>query len=187
MRCHDAHEWMSLKLDRRLPADLERELQAHLANCPACAEEWSTWQEIANLFEGAPLAEPPEDLAARVLLRLEARPHWSALLCSLLALLAGLVAISALFLAPWAQACSLALRVILTPGALGAISHAVADVVRPLALAAEAVRIAVRAVVTPKSALAALGYGAVLLAALAGWLRLVVLSPIRARSSAEFE
>jgi len=174
MQCHDVHEWMSLKLDGRLPPDQEQEMQAHLALCPACAEEWATWRHLAVLFEGAPLAQPPEDFAVRVLAHLHAGPHWGALLASLVATMAGLIFIAALFLAPWAPICRLALSALQVPGMLQMASRLLADLVHPAAVAAEALRVALRALLTPQSALAALCYGAVFLAALVGWLRVAV-------------
>lgn len=185
MLCHDVHEWMSLSLDRRLSPEQQRAMEAHLAGCPACAREWELWQEVAHLFAKAPLAQPPEGFTARVLSRLEARPQRGALLGSLLVTAVGVILIGALALAPWAQVCQVALLVVQAPGLLGVVAGAMADLIHPLAIVADVARVLLRTVATPPSALAALGYTMVLLAALAGWLRLVVLAPARSRSGTE--
>jgi|GEM_PF-1277186 anti-sigma factor RsiW len=174
MQCHDVHEWMSLKLDGRLPPDQEREMHAHLASCVACAQEWATWRDLAALFEGAPPAEPPGDLVERVWSRVHARPRRSALLSSLAAVAVGLGVIGALFLAPWAPICRLVVGTLQIPGMLRVASAVVGDLVHPAAVMAEALRVVLRALLSPGSALAAMGYGLVLVAALAAWLRVVV-------------
>jgi hypothetical protein len=53
-------------------------------------------------------------------------------------------------------------------------SAVVGDLVHPAAVMAEALRVVLRALLSPGSALAAMGYGLVLVAALAAWLRVVV-------------
>ena len=70
---------MSLALDRMLPAGEERELQAHLANCPICQAEWEALQSVSHLLAQAPLASPGVDLALRVeerLHRQRVRRRW---------------------------------------------------------------------------------------------------------------
>jgi len=66
MNCQEAKWRMSLALDRMLPADEERELQAHLTRCLTCQAEWEALQSVSHLLAQAPLASPGVDLALRV-------------------------------------------------------------------------------------------------------------------------
>ncbi|HOG47813.1 MAG TPA: anti-sigma factor [Anaerolineae bacterium] len=172
MRCHEVHEWMSLRLDGCLPAAEERQLEAHLAGCPACTAAWAEWQEIASLFEGAPLALPPEDLTAKVLARVH-KPRWGAFAGSVIAMVAGLGLLGALLLWPLAGACSAAMTTAQMPGLLGVMAAALAQLLETATLLAGTGRIVLLALLTPHSAAAAMGYALLTMVALMGWLRMV--------------
>lgn len=173
MRCHSMHEWMSLRLDGRLPAGETRALEAHLDDCAACAMEWARWQEIAGLFVGAPLAQPPADLTARVLARVSAQRRWQPLASSVVAMAAGFALLGLLTLWPLVGICDVAVTTARMPGTLGVASSVLAGLLQIAGMLAGAGRVLLRVVVTPQSVVVAVGYAAVLLAALAGWLRLV--------------
>ena len=102
MRCEQASELMSLRLDR-LPhaADL---LDDHLAECPHCQAQWSSLQAVNRLFAHPPLLLPPPDFTLRVMARLEARrvvaTHPGRTLFGWLIVLLGVAVFGGLLLAP---------------------------------------------------------------------------------------
>lgn len=69
MRCPDASEWMSLRLDGRLSPEQEKALEQHLTACPNCALEWEGMQLLASLLESAEAAAPPPTLHQAVMAR----------------------------------------------------------------------------------------------------------------------
>lgn len=70
MRCRDAERTLALYVDEREP--WPSELDAHLAACPTCRDEWAAIQRVDALFARVPLAEPTSDLVTAVLARIEA-------------------------------------------------------------------------------------------------------------------
>ena len=66
MRCHEASEWMSLRLDRLLDAQEEGLLDAHLATCQQCRAEWESMQRACAVFYEADLMMAPAGLQARI-------------------------------------------------------------------------------------------------------------------------
>jgi len=72
MRCRDAERALALYLDKRHGGPLPPDVDAHLAACPTCHDEWTALRHVDNLFTQAPLAAPPPGLAAAVLARIEA-------------------------------------------------------------------------------------------------------------------
>lgn len=174
MRCQQVHEWMSLKLDGQLPAGEAQALEAHLAACAECAETWAQWEEIAGLFVEAPMVEPEHDLAPLVLERLR-RPHPARIAASAMAVGMGLALLSVLIMAPLVTACGMAVTTAQTPGLAGMASGVLANLVRTVAVVVEGVRLVLRAVLTPRSLALVAAYACLAVAALAGWLRVVVL------------
>ncbi len=69
---------ISLALDGALSLEEERQLRAHLQECPACATLWEEMRGVSGLFERPPLLAPPPLLAARVMRRIERRERWRA-------------------------------------------------------------------------------------------------------------
>ena len=59
-------ESMSLHLDGLLDREEARRLQAHLAECEACRNEWDAMCFASSLLEAAPRAIPALDFTARV-------------------------------------------------------------------------------------------------------------------------
>ncbi len=174
MRCQQVHEWMSLKLDGQLPAGEAQALEAHLGECAGCAETWAQWEEIALIFAGAPVAGPARDLAPLVLERIR-QPRPLRMAASLLAIGLGLALLAVLILGPLVTACSMAMTTVQMPGLAGTASSVLANLARAAAVVAEGVRLGLRAVLTPRSAAVAAAYACLSVAALAGWLRVVVL------------
>jgi anti-sigma factor RsiW len=61
---------MSLALDGLLDADGQRQMEQHLAACPACRAEWASMRQVSTLFEQSPMVGPPLGFAVRVERRL---------------------------------------------------------------------------------------------------------------------
>ncbi len=176
MHCHELHEWMSLKLDGQLPDAEERRFEAHLRECRTCAEEWCLWQEIGGLFAGAPAAQPPQDLAARVVLRIQRQPRPAALGGSLLAMGLGLAVLGVVLVVPVLVAACLAIATAAAeaPGLVAIGASAAAHLLEIIAALVEAVRLLLWAAVRSPSALMALVYAAVTAGILVVWLRVAV-------------
>ncbi len=71
MRCRDAELVLALYLDERCGGPLPADVDAHLAACPACHDEWMTLRRVETLFARVPLAEPAPGFAATVLAHLD--------------------------------------------------------------------------------------------------------------------
>lgn len=65
--CPIPSEQLSLRLDRRLPADEAAALEAHLAGCPHCRHLAARLEAVDRLLRGAPMAMPQRDLTAAIL------------------------------------------------------------------------------------------------------------------------
>ena len=66
MACHDYLKLLNREVDGLTSPEEEAALMAHIADCPACAEE-QRWQHRIHRALAAPdTAEPPADLARRV-------------------------------------------------------------------------------------------------------------------------
>jgi predicted anti-sigma-YlaC factor YlaD len=70
--CKVYRHWMSLKLDGLLNEKQERALQAHLATCAACRDEWEAMQFVSHLLDEQPMIPAPPGFVARVEHRLAA-------------------------------------------------------------------------------------------------------------------
>lgn len=96
MRCADARRLVDGAARREELAG-QGELEAHLASCPACAEEADRHFALLDLLEGLPPVEVPPGLREKILARLdgEAAPafplRWAAAALLLLGLAAGFV------------------------------------------------------------------------------------------------
>jgi len=175
MHCHELHEWMSLKLDGQLPDTEEHRFEAHLRDCRACAEEWRLWQQIGDLFAGAPAVQPPQDLAARVVLRIQRQPRPAALGGSLLAMGLGLAVLGAVLVVPLLVAACLAIATVAeAPGLVAIGVSTAAHLLEIVAALVEAVRLLLWAAVRSPSALMAPVYAAVTAGILVVWLRVAV-------------
>lgn len=72
MRCEEALERLSARLDGELTAQEERELEDHLSVCPACRELAEELSALHLSFEDLEDVPAPEDLAGRVMERVRA-------------------------------------------------------------------------------------------------------------------
>ena len=66
MKCAQAQECMSEKLDRRLDAQRSLQLDGHLQDCSACREEWVALSESWELLGSLPQLEPSPLFRAQV-------------------------------------------------------------------------------------------------------------------------
>ncbi len=64
---------MSMALDGLLDAHEQRDLQRHLAGCPACMAEYEAMQQVSAWLGEAPMVGPPLGFAIRVERRLDER------------------------------------------------------------------------------------------------------------------
>lgn len=175
MRCLELHEWMSLKLDGRLAATEEADLQRHLDSCAACSQAWRRWQQVEALFAGAPMAQPPADLVQRVMARLDRRPQPRAVGGSVLVMGLGLATVAAALAVPvvlWLSGAVVALAGL--PGVLTAACDAAMDLWAVALTVAEAARLLLWAVLSSPSLLVAPIYAALALAMAAVWVRVAV-------------
>jgi len=69
VRCEEALELLSARLDGELTAQEERELEDHLSVCPACRELAEELSALHFSFEDLEDEQAPEDLTARVMER----------------------------------------------------------------------------------------------------------------------
>jgi len=166
---------MSLKLDGRLPAAQGQLLEVHLDSCPACSQEWRRWQGIDELFCGAAMAQPREDLAERVMVRLQRRPQPNALGGSLVVMGLGLVVLAVVLVLPlMVPLCTTTMMAVQSPGMLATASSVAVELLEIGSTAVEVGRLLLWGLVNSRSLLAALLYAAVAVGTVAVWLRVVV-------------
>ena len=170
MRCLELREWMSLRLDGRLAAPEAALLEAHLDSCPACSQEWRRWQAVESLFRGAPMAQPPEGLAERVMARLRRRPEAKALGGSVAVMGLGLAIVMAVLVVPLVVALGPAVATAVeAPGVLASACGAAASLVGVVVTVVEAARLLVWAVLNSPSLLVASVYAALALGMRRPW------------------
>lgn len=58
MRCRKAEKWLLRSVDGRLDASRGRDLEAHLAACPACARAAAEYREMSGLLRVRTMEEP---------------------------------------------------------------------------------------------------------------------------------
>lgn len=73
MQCSKWDEFMSLRLDGLLSPDQQQQLQAHLADCQNCREQWAALSALSVRLKAEPPAVPAFGFTARVTARLEQR------------------------------------------------------------------------------------------------------------------
>jgi len=100
MRCEQASEMMSERLDSHLDGAEIALLEDHLAECSACRAEWRRLQALDLLLASAPMVRPPAYLHARVMARLSQRDRRRRAIFGGTTLALGTVALALLFLAP---------------------------------------------------------------------------------------
>ena len=115
MQCSEISECMSLDLDRLLGQEQAARMQAHLAQCEACHEEWEAMRSLSSLLRAEPMATPAPDFTGRVAQLLRQRQARRRRLYSSLGVLMGSVGLWAVV----GVALSLVL-IILNSGFIGA-------------------------------------------------------------------
>jgi len=100
MRCREASELMSLRLDSALAEGDEQTLREHLAGCESCAAQWQMIQRVDVLFAQVDLASPPPAFSQLVMGRIQRRSLGLSIVRHGLLLLLGLIILSALTLGP---------------------------------------------------------------------------------------
>ncbi len=73
MRFCEHGEQMSLHLDGLLSAEEAGHLEAHLAQCEACRQQWEAMCCMSSLLQEEPAAAPAPDFTQRVGVRIEQR------------------------------------------------------------------------------------------------------------------
>jgi predicted anti-sigma-YlaC factor YlaD len=100
MRCEQASEMMSTRLDGHLDrADIAL-LEEHIAGCAACRDEWHRLRALDSLLASAPMVEAPVRLRVQVMARLSRRDRARRAVIGGTALTLGTVALALLTLAP---------------------------------------------------------------------------------------
>ena len=100
MRCEQAGEMMSARLDGRLDNVDATLLAEHVAECPACQAEWRRLQTLDHLLASAPMVPAPVSLRVLVSARLSRREQARRAIIGGTALALGTVALALLALAP---------------------------------------------------------------------------------------
>jgi len=73
IRCADTETLMSLALDGMLDEAGRQKLDAHLAECPECAQVWEAMNQASALLWQSGMLEAPAGFVENVLVKLEAR------------------------------------------------------------------------------------------------------------------
>jgi len=100
MRCEQASEMMSARLDGCIDRAEIALLEEHMAGCVACRDEWLRLQMLDSLLASAPMVEAPVRLRVRVMTRLSRRDQARRAVIGGTALTLGTVALALLALAP---------------------------------------------------------------------------------------
>lgn len=72
MQCADAREWMSYALDNALTPTEEQKFLAHLAECPACRQEFQELKALIEELRAIPQLELPEGYHEELMEKLSA-------------------------------------------------------------------------------------------------------------------
>jgi len=100
MRCQQAGEMMSERLDDRLDSEEVALLEEHLAACDTCRSAWQKMQALDLLFASAPMVQPPVRMRVQVMERLSRRDRAYRAILGGTTLSLGTVALSLILLAP---------------------------------------------------------------------------------------
>lgn len=100
MRCEQAGEMMSARLDGRLDSTEIALQEDHLATCGACRAEWRRLRALDRLLTSAPMMRAPVRLRVQVMARLNRRERARRAIIGSTALALGTVALALLVLAP---------------------------------------------------------------------------------------
>jgi anti-sigma factor (TIGR02949 family) len=102
MRCEQAGEMMSARLDGTLDRTGFARLEDHLATCSACRVEWQRMQAVDRLFRSASTRQAPLGLRTQVMARIDRREQARRAIVGGLTLALGTATLALLLLAPFA-------------------------------------------------------------------------------------
>ena len=100
MRCKQAGQMMSERLDGRLNDADSALLDEHLTACGACQAGWQSLQALDTLFSAAPMVQPPLRVRVQVMTRLARRDQARRAVVGGATLTLGTVSLALLALAP---------------------------------------------------------------------------------------
>lgn len=100
MRCPEASEAISSRLDAPLPREVEAALRAHLDACPQCDLEQRMVEELSELLVGVEMARPAPLFTERVMARVARQRRLASWLRGSVILVLGIVVGLSLTLIP---------------------------------------------------------------------------------------
>lgn len=100
IRCKQAGQMMSERLDDALDEAEASLLARHVSACETCRAEWEKLQALDQLFRAAPMVEPPVRLRVHVMARLERRHKARQTILGFTTLSLGTVTLALLLIAP---------------------------------------------------------------------------------------
>ncbi len=100
MRCKQASQMMSARLDGRLESAEVTLLENHLSACSVCQAEWRGLQELDLLFASAPVVQAPVRVRVQVMTRLARRDQARRAIVGGTTLALGTIALMLLALTP---------------------------------------------------------------------------------------
>lgn len=163
---------MSLHVDGLLSPEEQQQLQAHLADCQACREQWAALSWVSSRLKAEPPAAPAPDFAARVTARLERRETRRRRLYGSIAICVGSVGLWALAALAVLLIFSLwqpSLQAILVDVGLSLLR----GVLALLSVLGQALRVVAYALLTRPAGLLLIGYGLLALALTVFWTRVL--------------
>ncbi len=173
MRCREASEMMSLRLDSELHPQEEQALLQHVLTCDSCRAEWEAIQRACALFRSPTFAAPPPDLSSKVMTRIRRHESQLAILRNGVVLLLGIVILTSFCLSFWLMAAPPIESVLDNPPLVSAMATIVVGVVTTLVTLLRAVALVAQAVVAGPGCIGLLSYVAVAGALAMWWIRLV--------------
>jgi len=173
MRCREASEMMSLRLDSELHPQEEQALQQHLLMCDSCRAEWEAMECACALFGGVVPTPPPPGLSSRVMAAIGQRESRLAILRNSVALCLGLLILTMLCLSFWITAASPLDTILHSAPLVSAIATMTVGVIDILGTLLRAGALVVRTVLTSPGYVGLMGYVAVAGALVLWWLRIV--------------
>jgi anti-sigma factor RsiW len=102
MRCEQAGEMLSVRLDGCLDRRESVRLEEHLAACSACRTEWQKMRAVDRLFKTVPVSQAPVGLHASVMARIDRREQARRAIMGGLTLVLGTTTLGLLLVAPFA-------------------------------------------------------------------------------------
>lgn len=100
MRCKQANEMMSLRLDARLDSAESTALDEHLSGCDACRTQWQRLQALHCILAAAPVVPAPVRVRVNVMARLSRRDQARRAIIGGTALALGSVTLVLIVLSP---------------------------------------------------------------------------------------